>query len=658
MKLKHCLALAGLCLLSCQSYAQSIQGKLSIEPSKVFAGDTITMIYHADTSQFKPGQQVYLRAYIYDTAYRWSVIESKMPEMSRDSFLIKLNFPIPKNAGLVAFEMTDKNADIVDNNNDIGYFIMCGSRSNMFAAGAEAGYGLLRAPHYGYGVPEYFKNFSISDTAVYMWLSNEIIRHHESAECLVLPYAAAIRNYKQDAATPELKRAVNYLRSNASDENYFKAWTISKQYLKDSLLADSIYEMAMQQYPNGLMKKKQDYQRLQSLRKPEEVIAAATAFLQAYPYSDANESTDKMLNVSYTFVYRQLTACYIALGKKTDAMKLVDDVMFDNLPEMFYKLVEIPYDDWKTLPADSALFFSQPMFNRWEYFLNHKPHEYWYMGTGQWTAFVNRLLKHNKIIQARILLENNKLNDALKMAMEAQAEQHYSSADLNQTEATLFSKLKKKDALHNLLVESIRYNQATAGILDMLRTEYVAKNKSDKGFDDYIESMKDAHTMELLRKDVRKSTVNIHAAPFTLKDQYGKIISLSDLKGKTVVLDFWATWCAPCKASFPGMNMAKEYFKDNKDVLFFFIDTQERTPDYVKQTVAYTKSKGFDFHILYDTTSDAYKHYSSLIHTSGIPFKVIIDGNGQIRNYNVGYKGSPSGLKDEIVERVKAAEGK
>ena len=85
------------------------------------------------------------------------------------------------------------------------------------------------------------------------------------------------------------------------------------------------------------------------------------------------------------------------------------------------------------------------------------------------------------------------------------------------------------------------------------------------------------------------------------------------------------------------------------------MDTQERTKDYVKQTVAYTKAKGFDFEILYDTTSDVYGHYSSLIHTSGIPFKIIIDGNGQIRNFNVGYKGSPSGLKDEIVEMVKAA---
>ncbi|WP_197492203.1 TlpA family protein disulfide reductase [Arachidicoccus ginsenosidimutans] len=660
MKFKHSfLSLAAFGLLSLQSNAQSTQGRLQIESPKIFPGDTVAMIYHVDTAQFKAGQQIYLRAYIFDTSYHWSLMETKMPKMSRDSFLIKLKFPAPQNAGLIAFAMTNKAADTVDNNNDIGYYIMCGSRNNMFEAGAEAGYGLMRAPRYGYGVPEYFKNFSISDTAVYMWLSNEIIRHHESAGRLVLPYAEAISGYKHENAIPELRRAVNYLvGKEASDENYFKAWIIAKQNLKDTALADSIHNIAMQQYPNGLMKKKKDYQYLQSLRKPEDVIVAASAFLKAYPYHTTDENTDKMLNVSYTFVYWQLAACYIALGKKTDALKLVDEMPFDNLPEVYYKLVEIPYADWKTLPADSALYFSQPIFSRWNYFLQNKPHEYWYMSSGEWNVFVNKMTLRDKVIQARILLENNKINDALKMATDAQEQMQYSSADLNQTQATLFEKLKKKDVLHNLLVESVRHNQATSGILEMLRKEYVVQHKSDAGFDNYVESLKDTHTMELLREEVRKSAVNITAAPFSLQDQHGKTISLNELKGKTVVLDFWATWCAPCKASFSGMNMAKEYFKNDKDVLFFFIDTQETKPDYKKQTVEYVKSKGFDFHILYDTTSGVYQKYASLIHISGIPFKVIIDGNGQIRNTNVGYKGSPTGLKDEIVEMVKAAKEK
>src|SRR5690554_8083345 len=66
------------------------------------------------------------------------------------------------------------------------------------------------------------------------------------------------------------------------------------------------------------------------------------------------------------------------------------------------------------------------------------------------------------------------------------------------------------------------------------------------------------------------------APDFTLEDLEGNTVSLKDLEGKVVVLDFWATWCAPCIKSFPAMQMAVNKYKDDPEVEFLFINTWEQ----------------------------------------------------------------------------------
>lgn len=61
-------------------------------------------------------------------------------------------------------------------------------------------------------------------------------------------------------------------------------------------------------------------------------------------------------------------------------------------------------------------------------------------------------------------------------------------------------------------------------------------------------------------------------AGIQFKDASGKVIDLGDLRGKVVFLNFWATWCPPCRAEMPSINKLYEQFKDNKDVVFLFID--------------------------------------------------------------------------------------
>src|SRR5690606_10053573 len=119
------------------------------------------------------------------------------------------------------------------------------------------------------------------------------------------------------------------------------------------------------------------------------------------------------------------------------------------------------------------------------------------------------------------------------------------------------------------------------------------------------------------------------APSFTLEDLEGKTVSLADLKGKVVVLDFWATWCAPCIKSFPAMQMAVDKYKDDPGVEFLFINTWEQRDDPTEFVKQFLSKRGFDFKVLFDKKDPVSKRNPVVesYEVSGIPVKFIIDAN-------------------------------
>jgi len=156
------------------------------------------------------------------------------------------------------------------------------------------------------------------------------------------------------------------------------------------------------------------------------------------------------------------------------------------------------------------------------------------------------------------------------------------------------------------------------------------------------------------------SLINTVAPDFELKDLSGKSVRLSDLRGKVIVLDFWATWCEPCKQSFPAVQLAVNHYSKDKDVVFLFIDTKERTKDYPSRIEKFLTEKKYSFNVLLDQTgadgtqSKVFKGYGF----RGIPARVIIDQSGMIRVRRLGYDPEQTDLSASNalvaeIERVK-----
>lgn len=160
-------------------------------------------------------------------------------------------------------------------------------------------------------------------------------------------------------------------------------------------------------------------------------------------------------------------------------------------------------------------------------------------------------------------------------------------------------------------------------------------------------------TLKLLAQGINQ--VEPKPAPsFTLQDLEGNEVSLEDYRGKVVVLDFWATWCAPCIKSFPAMQMAIDRYKEDPDVAFFFINTWEQLEDPAEFVRQFMKKRGFDFSVLIDKKDPVLKRNPVVesYGVSGIPATFIIDVNGNIKYTLSGFQGGDNLAKVQELSKL------
>ncbi|MGN0703658.1 MAG: TlpA family protein disulfide reductase [Lentihominibacter sp.] len=120
------------------------------------------------------------------------------------------------------------------------------------------------------------------------------------------------------------------------------------------------------------------------------------------------------------------------------------------------------------------------------------------------------------------------------------------------------------------------------------------------------------------------------AADFTVEDMSGNKVKLSDFAGRPVVLNFWASWCGPCRSEMPAFDKAYKAYGD--DVQFMMVNLTDGMRETAESASECVDEEGFGFPVYLDTGMEA----SSAYDVVSIPATYFIDADGTLVNHVIG----------------------
>lgn len=132
----------------------------------------------------------------------------------------------------------------------------------------------------------------------------------------------------------------------------------------------------------------------------------------------------------------------------------------------------------------------------------------------------------------------------------------------------------------------------------------------------------------------------IPAPDFVVYNADGEEVSPSDYLGKYLVINFWASWCGPCKSEMPAFNAVIGQYKDNEDIAFLMVNMTDGQRETQESAQALVEENGWEMDILFDTDFSAATNYN----VYGLPTTVLVDKEGYLLAIQ------PSAISQEILE--------
>ncbi len=206
----------------------------------------------------------------------------------------------------------------------------------------------------------------------------------------------------------------------------------------------------------------------------------------------------------------------------------------------------------------------------------------------------------------------------------------------------LYRDQQLNDKARSMAELALRQGASTQGILDAYRTLL-----AQAGLDSAKITAKEAELRKegrsVLSERVVREMLNQPMIDGTFVTLDGAPVKISDWKGKVVIIDYWATWCGPCRQSFPSLQKLYERYKTNPNVVFAIVNVWERSDDRSKTVRDFLKTNAsLTFPMYIDSKDEVVRQYG----VTGIPTKFYLGKDGRVQFKEVGMTPEEQFLED------------
>lgn len=632
------LLIPALLFCATQTFGQS---HLTFSPEKPQAGNIITITYsgvQTRSTETAKGDKSSLQAIVYTLGSKGQTANDLQLKKSGNDYTGTVKTDTSDNFVFFGFSV-DNN---FDNNSNKGYWIQLYEGNNL-----KKGSNLSLSEFYQY----YSGNvgMDVDNDRALDALEDEFKVNPESKKANLITYTRLYNRVHKDEASAIIQKEIeSEIKSGLKDEDDYT--TLQNLYSLGNLPQQSklIADLRKEKFPDGKWKINEiinNYLKESDITKKEAMLADITSKIN----TDENWKTLKP-SLSYfqtallnTYAQKQDWDGMNAAVKKydikgSDLASLYNntaweiqktDKNLDKAEQMSATAVAIAKKEWKNPFGEKPPYLTQ---SQWD-----KSRANSYAMYADTYAMVNYKLGNYK--KGLPYAEDA----ALKIAKGK-------SADENNTYALLAEKTQSPKKYVKQLEQFVKDGKSTSDIKDILKRAYFKKHNSDSGYNDYMTALEKDSYLKMV-EDLKKGMISDVAPSFVLLDLKGNKVNIQDLKNKVVIVDFWATWCGPCKASFPGMQKMVTKYKDDPNVKFVFVDTWETTDKKEKNAADFIAANKYDFHVLMDNDSKVVEQFK----VSGIPTKFVIDKKGIIRFKAIGFDGSDDKLVTELTTMIDMA---